>query len=292
MGILVTGSNGQMGRELRRIAANSSLQGWTFSDVSELPGEETVSLDITDTQAVNVLTDDLRPSFIINCAGYTDVEKAESEPEAARRLNAEAPRMLAAAAARTGACLVHISTDFVFPGDGIMPLKEDDPTGPVNVYGATKLEGEKAVLESGCRALVIRTAWMYSPYGRNFVKTMLSLFERRDSLSVVDDQTGSPTYAADLAAFIVSLAQGPSLPVEGLLHYAGDCAVSRFDFARAIRDISGSSCELVPCSSGDYPSKARRPACAALDCTRYKEFFKTGLPSWRSSLADCISRLG
>ncbi len=291
MGILVTGANGQLGRELRRLVRERNLDGWFFSDVNVLPGEETLYLDVTDRAAVTALIRSLKPSVVINCAGFTDVEKAESEKSLNSLLNAEAPAILADAASRAGAGLVHISSDFVFPGDGNMPLKEDDPKGPLNEYGAAKLKGEEALLASSCKVLIIRTAWLYSPNGRNFVKTILELCPRRDTLTVVDDQTGSPTYAGDLAAFLIFLTGTGSLPGTGVFHFTGEGAVSRYDLACAIRDLSGSSCVILPCRSEDYPSKALRPAFSALDCGKTSRTFGVSPRPWRESLAECISRM-
>jgi dTDP-4-dehydrorhamnose reductase len=290
MNILVTGANGQLGREFRCLSEGSADR-WVFTDISAAEGLDTVLLDITDPAAVRALADAENIGLIINCAGYTDVEAAEDNPEAAARLNTEAPASLACIARDRDAALIHISTDFVFDGKGCRPLKEDDPTGPLNVYGRTKLEGERTVLSSGCRAIVIRTSWMYSPYGRNFVKTMMRLTAQKDSLRVVSDQVGTPTLAADLASFIIHVIETGQLSKTGLYHFSGDGAVSRFDFACAVRDLCGNACDIQPCLSADYPSKAMRPAYSALDKSLVRKTFGVEIPSWRESLEACIRRM-
>lgn len=290
MNILVTGANGQLGRELRRLSEGSADR-WVFTDISAAEGLETVLLDISDMAAVRSLADAEDIGLIVNCAGFTDVEAAEDNPGAAARLNADAPASLARIALERDAALIHISTDFVFDGKGGRPLKEDDPTGPLNVYGRTKLEGERAVLGSGCRAIVLRTAWMFSPYGRNFVKTMMRLTAQKDSLKVVSDQVGTPTAAADLAAFIIHIVRTGQLSKTGLYHFSGEGAVSRFEFACAVRDFCGNVCDIEPCLSADYPSKAVRPAYSALDKSLVRKTFGVEIPSWRESLGACIRRM-
>lgn len=290
MNILVTGANGQLGRELRRLSEGSADR-WVFTDISAAEGLETVLLDISDSAAVCALADAEDIGLIVNCAGFTDVEAAEDNPGAAARLNADAPASLARIALERDAALIHISTDFVFDGKGGRPLKEDDPTGPLNVYGRTKLEGERAVLGSGCRAIVLRTAWMFSPYGRNFVKTMMRLTAQKDSLKVVSDQVGTPTAAADLAAFIIHIVRTGQLSKTGLYHFSGEGAVSRFEFACSVRDFCGNVCDIRPCLSGDYPSRAVRPAYSALDKSLVRKTFGVEIPSWRESLGACIRRM-
>ena len=290
MNILVTGANGQLGRELRRVSAGSPDR-YIFTDIAQAPDLDTVPLDVTDADAVLSTAGAEGVDAIFNFAGYTDVEKAEDEPEAAALLNATVPGSLASVARSLGCTLVHISTDFVFPGDGSKPLREDSPVGPVNVYGRTKLEGERAVAASGCKSIIIRTAWMYSPYGRNFVRSIRRLCSQGKPFRVVSDQTGSPTAAADLAAFLQHLAETRQLGKTGLYHFTGRGAVSRYDFARAVRDLSGSNCRIAPCLSGEYPSKAARPHYSALDCTLAAGTFGFDIPDWHDSLRACIERM-
>ena len=290
MNILVTGAKGQLGSELRRLSG-WDCNNWVFTDLNADSSEGIAELDVLDTAAVAGMLESESIGLIINCASFTDVEKAEVNEEASRLLNAFAPGNLAGLAAKAGAGLLHISSDFVFPGDGDAPLREEDPTGPLNVYGRTKLEGEKAVLESGCEGMVIRTAWLYSPYGTNFVKKILGLMEERDVIDVVSDQVGSPTSAADLASFIIYVIRMDAFGQCRLCHFTGEGQVSRYEFACAIKEISGSSCEVRPCCSADYPSKARRPLFSALDCGLAWREFGFVAPYWKDSLRECMSRM-
>ena len=290
MNILVTGGNGQLGTELRN-AATTSGDNYIFTDVTEAGGAPTLKLDITDIEAVREICRSRKVDVIVNCAAYTNVDKAEDDPDTARKLNSEAPGNLATVAAETGATLIHISTDYVFRGDVARPLTESQPTDPLGVYGATKLAGEEAVLASGCRAIIFRTAWLYSPYGKNFVKTMLRLTSEKDSLKVVSDQVGTPTYAADLAALIAGVISGGQLDRTGVYHYTDEGVISWYDFAKAIWEMGGNSCNIQPCHTWEYPSKAPRPAFSVLDKTKVKETFGVSVPYWRDSLADCIDRL-
>jgi len=291
MNILVTGANGQLGREIRR-SAKGSRNHYVFTDVSSLPGEETVPLDITNQSAVSLICRSENVDVIVNCAGYTDVEKAESDLSMASLLNAEAPGFLAEAAREAGALLIHISTDFVFGGEVSVPYPEDFPPHPLNAYGATKLSGEKAVVDSGCRYVILRTAWLYSPYGKNFVKTMLRLTSGRGPVRVVCDQVGSPTSAADLAGFITDKLLDVNCTASGIYHYSGEGVASWYDFAVAIASIAGNdSCRIVPCLSQDYPSKAVRPHYSVLDKAKVRHDFGIEVPYWRDSLENCIERL-
>ena len=289
--VLVTGANGQLGRELRRLSLQASGIRFLFSDVSALPGEETLYLDITNREAVELVCRSERVGAIVNCAAYTDVERAESDAAMADLLNHVAPAHLAAVAAATNALLVQISTDFVFDGKRSEPYPEDWPAAPLGVYGATKLSGEDAVRRSGCRYMIIRTAWLYSPYGKNFVKTMMRLTAERDSLRVVCDQVGTPTYAADLAGFIFSLLSRKDLP-SGTWHFTGEGVCSWYDLACAVRDLSGhTGCDIQPCRTRDYPTKARRPAYSVLDKSRVKKDFGVRLPHWMDSLRACMAEM-
>ena len=288
--ILVTGANGQLGREIRRRVRRDGPR-YLFSDVSRLPGEETLYLDITDIDAVRLVCESEQVDVIINCAAYTDVEKAESDTAMVDLLNHRADANLALVAKERGAVLIHISTDYVFHGDRSEPYPEDWPTEPLGVYGATKLLGEKAVTESGCRYLIFRTAWMYSPYGKNFVKTLLELSRSREEVKVVSDQVGSPTYAADLAAVLLGIVDRGQFDRTGIYHYSGEGVCSWYDLACAVRDLGGGKARIVPCRSEDYPSKARRPHYSVLDKGLVKKTFGVEIPHWYDSLKACMERL-
>ncbi len=290
MNILVTGANGQLGTELRNVTAGSR-DNYIFSDVISLAGVETASLDITDINALRILCDAEKVDVIVNCAAYTNVDKAEDEPAMAMQLNCTAAWNLAEVAAERGATLFHISTDYVFHGDIPMPCKEDWPTDPLGVYGSTKLAGEKEIEKSGCKSIIIRTAWLYSPYGKNFVKTMLRLTAEKDSLKVVFDQIGTPTYAHDLATLIATIIDNDRLGDTGIYHFSNEGAISWYDFAKAISEIGGTTCDIMPCHTDEYPSKARRPRFSVLDKTKVKETFGITIPYWRDSLVDCIKRI-
>lgn len=290
MNILVTGANGQLGTELRNVTAGSR-NNYIFSDVTSPPGVETLNLDITNIDAVRIVCDSEKVDAIVNCAAYTNVDKAEDEPSMAMLLNCTAAGNLAKVAAERDAALIHISTDYIFHGDIPMPCKEDWPTDPLGVYGSTKLAGEKEIERSGCRSVILRTAWLYSPYGKNFVKTMLRLTEERDSLNVVFDQIGTPTYAYDLASLITRIIEDGQLDKTGIYHFSNEGAVSWYDFAKAISEIGGTTCDIRPCHTEEYPSKAQRPRFSVLDKTKVKETFKVTIPYWRYSLADCIKRI-
>lgn len=290
MNVLVTGANGQLGRELRAAATNGRDR-FVFTDVSSVQGLETVYLDITNIDAVRIICDSEKIDVIVNCAAYTNVDKAEDDSASAMALNSAAAGNLATVAAERGATLIHISTDYVFQGDRPEPCREDWPTSPLGVYGSTKLLGERKIAESGCESIIFRTAWLYSSYGKNFVKTMLQLTAERDSLKVVFDQVGTPTYAKDLAGLILKVIREDKLGLTGIYHYSGEGAISWYDFAIAIRDLGGNTCDIRPCHTEDYPSKARRPRFSVLDKTKVKETFKVEIPYWRDSLADCIRRI-
>lgn len=290
MNILVTGANGQLGTELRNVTAGSR-NNYIFSDVTSPPGVETLNLDITNIDAVRIVCDSEKVDVIVNCAAYTNVDKAEEEPSMAMLLNCTAAGNLAKVAAERDAALIHISTDYIFHGDVPLPCKEDWATDPLGVYGSTKLAGEKEIERSGCRSMILRTAWLYSPYGKNFVKTMLRLTEERDSLNVVFDQIGTPTYAYDLASLITRIIEDGQLDKTGIYHFSNEGAVSWYDFAKAISEIGGTTCDIRPCHTEEYPSKAQRPRFSVLDKTKVKETFKVTIPYWRDSLADCIKRI-
>lgn len=285
MNILVTGADGQLGRCLRDVTA-SSAASYIFTDVAQL--------DITDAAAVRRVVSEIKPEIIVNCAAYTDVERAESDPATAEKLNATAVAVLAEEAARTGATLFHISTDYVFGAEPYnTPCREDQQGTPTGVYGLTKLHGEQAIAASGCKALIFRTAWLYSEYGKNFVRTMLGLTASRPTLNVVFDQTGTPTYARDLAEAIATIIAGRSFEGhEGIYHYSNEGVCSWFDFAKAIATMAGhSSCDIRPCHSDEFPSAVKRPAYSVLDKTKFKTTFGLYVPYWTDSLTECLNKL-
>ena len=290
MNVLVTGANGQLGNELRAAAAGSRDR-FIFSDVTSAPGVETVYLDITNPDAVRIICDSEDVDVIVNCAAYTNVDKAEDDSATALLLNSTAAGILAQVAADRKATLIHISTDYVFHGNRTVPCKEDWPTHPLGVYGSTKLLGEKKIEESGCKSIIFRTAWLFSPYGNNFVKTMLRLTSERDSLKVVFDQVGTPTYARDLAKLIMKVISENMLDKTGIYHFSDEGAISWYDFAKAICQIGGNTCDIRPCHTEDYPSKAERPRFSVLDKTKVKSTFGITIPYWRDSLEDCINRI-
>ena len=290
LNVLVTGGNGQLGQALRR-ACKGSPDRYVFTDISSLPGEETVYLDVTNPDAVDIVCSSEKIDVIVNCAGYTDVEKAEDDTAAAELLNAGVPRILAGICCRRKTALIHISTDYIFPGDGCRPIAEDAAPAPKSVYGASKLAGEKAVKDSACNAIILRTAWLYSAYGKNFVKTMLRLTSDRDSLKVVCDQVGTPTYAPDLADLIVGIISSRSLDRKGVYNYTNLGVASWYDFAVAIRALSGHSCEISPCLSDEFPQKADRPHYSVLDKSLVQATFGIKIPHWFESLKKCISEI-
>lgn len=282
--ILVTGANGQLGNEMRILGASSENR-YIYTDVAEL--------DITDAAAVESFFAGKSIDVIVNCAAYTNVDRAEEDEETARRINRDAVRNLAEAARRHGATLIHVSTDYVFDGTKNIPLREEDATNPIGVYGVTKLEGEAAIAESGCRALILRTAWLYSPFGNNFVKTMIRLTSERDHLNVVFDQTGTPTYAWDLAKVIFDIIESRRYDGnEGIYHYSDEGVCSWYDFAKEIAAMYGNTaCDIRPCHSDEFPSKVRRPSYSVLDKTKIKQRFGIAIPHWTDSLRECIGKL-
>ncbi len=278
MKVLVTGAKGQLGRSIEDLCP----QNFIYTDIEEL--------DITDLQAVCALVAQEKIDAIVNCAGYTNVEAAEDNYELAELLNATAVGNLAAAMKEVGGLLVHISTDYVFGKEPYnTPCKEDMKGTPTGVYGLTKLHGEEAVISSGVRHVIIRTSWLYSPYGKNFVKTMLELTSARPVVSVVFDQVGTPTFASDLAAAIIRILEAP---VEGIYNYSNEGVCSWYDFAKAIAALSGhTACEIRPCHSGEFSSKVHRPAYSVLDKTLVKETFGLKIPYWTDSLKECLAKM-
>ena len=298
MTILVTGANGQLGNEMRLISAGSADK-YIFTDVVDVPGLETVILDITDLDAVRAVVRDNEVNVIVNCAAYTNVDKAEDDVELCALLNSKAPENLAVAAKEAGALLVHVSTDYVFGGDPYnTPCTEDQKGTPTGVYGLTKLQGEQAIQTSGCNHVIIRTAWLYSEFGKNFVKTMLNLTATKPQLNVVFDQTGTPTYAWDLAEAISAViadyaaTESEIYPNTGVYHYSNEGVCSWFDFTKMIAEYAGNNdCDIQPCHSHEFPSKVKRPAYSVLDKTKIKQTFGIKVPYWTDSLKKCINNL-
>ncbi len=289
MNILVTGANGQLGNEMR-IVSRESTDNWIFTDVVETTGQPTVILDITDIEAVRRIVSENNVDAIVNCAAYTNVDAAESNFELAQRLNADAPENLAKAMQETGGLLVHISTDYVFGKEPYnTPCTEERVGTPTGVYGLTKLNGERKIIESGAKYVIIRTAWLYSEFGRNFCKTMMNLTATKSELNVVFDQCGTPTYALDLAKAIAVIL---SNPVEGIYHYSNEGVCSWFDFTKMIAQYAGNtSCDIRPCHSSEFPSPVTRPSYSVLDKTKIKKTFGLSIPYWTDSLQICIKNL-
>lgn len=283
MNILVTGSAGQLGHSLRDIAADSANR-YIFTDVAEL--------DITDKSAIITMMEAEKVNMVINCAAYTNVDKAEDDFDTANLINNTAVRNLAEACKQFGATFIHVSTDYVFDGSSNIPYTEDMPLAPLGVYGVTKLHGEQAVLESGCDYIIIRTSWLYSEYGKNFVKTMMMLTEERETLNVVFDQAGTPTYAGDLARAIYDIVENNKYTGNnGIYHFSNEGVCSWYDFAREISELARTECDIRPCHSNEFPSKVNRPHYSVLDKTKIKTTFGLTIPYWKDSLRVCISNL-
>ena len=299
MNILVTGANGQLGNEMRIISKNTEYN-FVFTDVTIVDGVETTILDITDIEAVRSIVKEKGIDCIINCAAYTNVDKAESDVDFCRILNAVAPKNLATVMKEVNGLLVHVSTDYVFGGDPYnVPCKEEQKGTPTGVYGQTKLEGEQNIIATGCKHLIIRTAWLYSEYGKNFVKTMLNLTSTKPELKVVFDQAGTPTYAYDLAVVIrtmiddyVKEGYNDSYSKTGIYHFSNEGVCSWFDFTKVIAEMAGNTgCDIQPCHSNEFPSPVKRPAYSVLDKTKIKETFGIKIPYWTDSLKICINNL-
>lgn len=282
MNILVTGANGQLGNEMQVLARENLQHTYFFTDVQEL--------DICDEQAVYAYVSEHKIDIIVNCAAYTAVDKAEDNVELCDKLNNIAPGYLARAAQANGAAMIQVSTDYVFDGTVHIPYTEEEPTCPASVYGSTKLAGEQNVMDHCEKAMVIRTAWLYSIYGNNFVKTMIRLGQERDSLGVIFDQIGTPTYANDLAqAIFAAINKGV---VRGIYHFSDEGVCSWYDFTVAIHRLAGiASCKVKPLHTADYPAKAPRPHYSVLDKTKIKDTFGIEIPHWEESLKRCINQL-
>ena len=291
MNILVTGANGQLGNELR-IASRGSSYRFIFTDVVEQEGVETTILDITNLDAIRALVRAEKVDVIVNCAAYTNVDKAESDFDLAELLNAKAPENLAIAMKEARGLLVHISTDYVFGKEVYnTPCREDMKGTPTGVYGLTKLHGEHNIMASGCQYIIIRTAWLYSEFGKNFVKTMLNLTSTKPQLKVVFDQVGTPTYAFDLASAIIEILKSPKT---GIYHYSNEGVCSWYDFTKMIAQMAGGAsaeCDIQPCHSDEFPSPVKRPAYSVLDKTKIKETFGISVPYWTDSLHKCLANL-
>lgn len=286
MNILVTGANGQLGHEMQSVAEKSGDK-FVFTDVAG--GYE--RLDITDVEAVRRMVAEREIEVIVNGAAYTNVDKAETDVELADMLNNKAAGNLAQAMKEVDGTLIHVSTDYVFQGDRNVPCREEWPTNPLGVYGKTKLAGEKSIEATGCKHIIIRTAWLYSKWGKNFVKTMQNLTATRDTLKVVFDQVGTPTYAGDLAAVIGHIIGSGQLDKTGVYHFSNEGVCSWFDFAKAICELSGNTCDIQPCYSEEFPSPVERPHFSVLDKSKLKSTFGVTVPYWTDSLKKCIAEL-
>ena len=292
MNILITGCNGQLGNEIQSLQGNFPNHRFFNTDIQNVCSSvrNYSQLDITDSAAVNAFVEEHNIEGIVNCAAFTAVDKAEEEETLCRLLNAEAPAILAKAMGERNGWIIHVSTDYVFDGTSHMPYTEDVATSPQSVYGKTKLDGERAVLELCKEAVVIRTAWLYSEYGKNFVKTMKTLGETRDSLSVVFDQIGTPTYALDLANTIITIVEKGIKP--GIYHFSNEGVTSWYDFTKAIHRIAGiTSCHVTPIHTNEYPTSACRPAYSVLDKTKIKNVYGIQIPHWEESLEKCMANM-
>jgi len=284
MKLLFTGANGQMGNEFRLLAPEFPEHQYLFTDIEEL--------DISDREAVFSFFSTEKPDVLINCAAYTAVDKAEDEPDMAMLINGEAPAILAEACNSAESLMIQVSTDYVFNGHAYKPYSEEDPVGPVSVYAKTKYKGEKSVVDHAGRAIIIRTSWLYSSFGHNFVKTILRLADSHDKLTIIADQTGTPTYARDLSRAILTI-----LPAahnhQGIevFHYSNEGICSWFDFASAIIEIAGKTCPVLPIETKDYPQPAARPFYSVMNKNKIKSRFGLDIPYWRDSLRECIGVL-
>ncbi len=281
--ILVTGANGQLGNEMRNLSSTDPANRYLFTDVQEL--------DITDLARVQAFLSENTVDYIVNCAAYTAVDKAESDIELCRKINAFAVENLAKASAAIGARMIHVSTDYVYSGTHYMPYVESDAVAPTSVYGVTKLEGEQLLLAANPASVILRTSWLYSPYGNNFVKTMLRLGREREKLSVVFDQVGTPTYAADLAAAIVTILNAPEF-IPGIYNFSDEGVCSWYDFTLTIHRMAGiDTCRVSPIDTADYPSAATRPFYSVMNKKKIKATYGVKIPHWEESLQKCIAIL-
>lgn len=290
--ILVTGANGQLGNEMR-IVAKESKDRYLFTDVNQAEGVETIHLDITDLNAVRKMVADEGVDVIVNCAAYTNVDAAESNEALAEKLNAEAPENLATVIKEVGGLLIQISTDYVFGKEPYnVPCNEGQQGTPTGIYGLTKLHGEEKIMATNCNHVIIRTAWLYSEFGKNFCKTMMNLTATKPQLKVVFDQVGTPTYALDLAKAIAVVIEKFDGSQTGIYHYSNEGVCSWFDFTKMIAEYNGTTeCDVQPCYSHEFPSPVKRPAYSVLDKTKIKTVFGVAVPYWTDSLKKCITNL-
>lgn len=284
--ILITGCNGQLGNEIRDIADKTPFS-FTYTDVAEL--------DITDINAIDSLFAATPFDYVVNCAAYTNVNKAESEEDIAYKINAVAPENLAKICAKYNSTFIHVSTDYVFDGNACQPYSESDSVCPQSAYGRTKLAGENLALKACQNTIILRTSWLYSEYGNNFVKTMMRLGTEKDELSVVFDQVGTPTYAGDLAQTILSIIKkienGDKETVPGIYHFSNEGVCSWYDFTKEIHSLANITCNVKPIESKDFPSPAKRPFYSVLNKQKIKETYSIDVPYWKDSLALCIKNL-
>jgi dTDP-4-dehydrorhamnose reductase len=280
--IVVTGSNGQLGREIRKAATS-----WPQFEFLFLSRED---LSIDHAGETRDLFRNYQPQYVINCAAYTAVDKAEEEKELAFRVNGNAVGILAAVCKEQGARFIHISTDYIFDGSSKVPYREEDPPNPQSIYGASKLEGEKQAFEQNPDSIIIRTSWVYSEFGKNFVKTMLKLLQEKKEINVVNDQLGCPTYAADLAKLILFIISSQQWQ-KGIYHFSNEGVTSWYGFAEFIKELSGSNCKINPITTSQYPTPAKRPAYSVLDTTKIRQVYGASLKKWQDSLAECLVKL-
>ena len=311
MNILITGANGQLGNEMR-IVARSTTDNYIFTDVNEVEGQPTTFLDITDLDAVRAIVAQNGVQVIVNCAAYTNVDAAETNEPLAEKLNATAPENLAIAMKEVGGLLIQISTDYVFGKEPYnTPCREDQQGTPTGVYGMTKLHGEQRIIATGCNHVILRTAWLYSEFGKNFCKTMLNLTATKPQLKVVFDQVGTPTYALDLAKAIAVILDDYKAEVVssqastvnsqssivnytkcGIYHFSDEGVCSWYDFTKMIAEYAGNTdCDIQPCHSDEFPSPVKRPAFSVLDKTKVKQTFGISIPYWTDSLKHCIANI-
>ena len=293
MNILVTGANGQLGNEMR-IVSKESKDRYIFTDVIESEGQDTIILDITDIDAIRKIVNEYDINVIVNCAAYTNVDKAETDSEFCEVLNSKAPENLAVVMKEVDGLLIHISTDYVFGGEQYnTPCNENQKGTPTGVYGLTKLRGEQNIQEIGVNYIILRTAWLYSEFGKNFVKTMMSLMSTKPKLNVVFDQVGTPTYAYDLANTIFYIIENRRYDGNyGVYHYSNEGVCSWYDFTKMIAEIThNETCDIQPCHSNEFKSNVKRPSYSVLDKTKVKETFNISIPYWVDSLKKCISNL-
>ncbi|WP_418359205.1 dTDP-4-dehydrorhamnose reductase [Sphingobacterium detergens] len=282
MKILLTGANGQLGSEIKDLSNNYSTDSFVFLDREEMP--------LDDLTKVREVLERLSPDLIVSAGAYTAVDKAESEADLVDIINHQAVAVMARWVVENDRKLIHISTDYVFQGNSSRPLKEEEPTDPINVYGLSKQRAEEAIISSGADAVIIRTAWVYSTYGANFVKTMIRLMTEKEEISVISDQIGSPTYAKDLAQAILDIAQSEYW-LKGIYHFSNEGETSWYDFALAIQEFVGLDCKINPITTEEYPTPAKRPKYSLLDKAKIRETFELTIPAWKESLSHMLARL-